>query len=208
MNMNPISKFSFFNALFAATLVTGLAIGSAYAATDASAPEAHSDGLGAAISDTAITAKVKAKLMDDESFGKSHISVTTTNGVVTLNGSASSPDAKSLAEAATLSVKGVKSVDNTLTTPAGSEASEKRHKAVVKTKRVVSDSWITTKVKSEILADSVSKGFEVRVKTIHGVVVLKGALENEGAVDHVKDIAAKVKGVKSVDTSALVVVAK
>jgi len=35
---------------------------------------------------------------------------------------------------------------------------------------------------------------------------LKGSLANRDAVLHVKDIAAKVQGVKSVDTSALVVV--
>ena len=65
----------------------------------------------------------------------------------------------------------------------------------------MSDSWITTKVKSEILADSVSKGLNVSVKTIHGVVVLKGALANQDAIDHVKDTAEKVKGVKSVNAT-------
>jgi hyperosmotically inducible protein len=37
------------------------------------------------------------------------------------------------------------------------------------------------------------------------VVVLKGELANRDAIDHVKDIAEKVKGVKSVDTSSLTV---
>jgi hyperosmotically inducible protein len=72
----------------------------------------------------------------------------------------------------------------------------------------VSDSWITTKVKTEILADSVSKGFEVNVKTEHGVVLLKGSLANQDAIDHVKDIAAKIYGVKSVDTTELTVAGK
>lgn len=69
----------------------------------------------------------------------------------------------------------------------------------------MSDSWITGKVKSGILADSLSKGFDVNVVTVHGVVVLKGELANRDAIDHVKHIAEKVKGVKSVDTSALTV---
>jgi hyperosmotically inducible protein len=72
----------------------------------------------------------------------------------------------------------------------------------------VSDSWITTKVKSELLADNVSKGFDVSVETTDGVVVLKGALANRDAIDHVKDVAGKVKGVKSVDTSGLTVAGK
>lgn len=76
-------------------------------------------------------------------------------------------------------------------------------KTVNKTERVVSDSWITTKVKSEILANSASKAFKVHVKTTHGAVALTGKLPNQDAVDLVKTIAEKVKGVQSVDTSGL-----
>jgi hyperosmotically inducible periplasmic protein len=77
--------------------------------------------------------------------------------------------------------------------------------AVNKAERVVSDSWITTKVKSEILANSASKAFKVSVKTKHGVVLLKGKLLTQDAIDVVKLIAEKVKGVKSVDVSGLVI---
>jgi hyperosmotically inducible protein len=197
---------SFRNALVVVGLAAGLGIGTVTAAPDdPSTPQAHSDSMGAAITDTAITAKVKLKLMGEEGLKKSHISVTTTNGVVTLSGWASSEDAKSLAETATTSVEAVKSVDNELKTHSSSKTAAKTKHAVATTERVVSDSWITTKVKSEILADSVSKGFHVGVRTVHGVVVLKGTLANQDAIDHVKDITEKVKGVKSVDTSALTV---
>ena len=77
--------------------------------------------------------------------------------------------------------------------------------AADKTERVVSDSWITTKVKSEILANSVSKAFKVSVKTKFGVVSLDGKLPNQDAIDLVKMIASKVNGVKSVDVSGLVI---
>ncbi len=206
----PRKQTKFFNSTFpfrkalmvaglAASLAAGLVSARANAAAGADAvPQAHSDGLGAAVADTAITANVKAKLMTEKSLKKSDISVTTTNGVVTLDGSASSSHAKSVAAAATRSVDGVKSIDNNLITPASS-------KTVDKTKRLVSDSWITTKVKSEILADSLSKGFDVSVDTVHGVVVLKGALANQDAIDHVTDLTKKIEGVKSVDTSALIV---
>ncbi len=80
-------------------------------------------------------------------------------------------------------------------------------KAVEKTERVASDSWITTKVKSEILANSVSKAFKVSVKTRYGAVTLKGKLPSQDAIALVKEIAEKVKGVKSVNTSALSVAA-
>lgn len=78
-------------------------------------------------------------------------------------------------------------------------------KAVHTTEAAVSDSWITAKVKSEILANSVSKGFKVGVKTTHGAVSLSGKLPNEDAIDLVKVIAKNVKGVKSVNAEALVI---
>ena len=177
----------------ALSLAAGL---SAVAYADDATP--HSDGVGAAITDTAITAKVKAQLLSDNRLKTSKISVTTTNGVVTLAGSTASSDAKSDAETVTKNVDGVKSVDNELIAPTTSTTASNA-------KAAVSDSWITTKVKSEILADSVSKGFDVSVKTKHGVVILKGVLPTQDAIDHVKDIASQVKGVKSVNTTKLTV---
>ena len=202
MGTTSLRRTSISHALPVAGLVVGMGTGAANAAAaDTPSPQPHSDGLAATVADTAITAQVKAKLMGRESLNKSDIHVTTTNGVVTLEGSVGSSNAKSAAEEAAKSVDGVKSVDNNLRAPGSS-------KTVEKTKRAVSDSWITTKVKSDILADSVSKGFDVGVETIHGVVVLKGVLANQDAIDHVKDIAGKVEGVKSVDTSALTVADK
>lgn len=84
-------------------------------------------------------------------------------------------------------------------------ASMAPHGAASKTERAVTDSWITTKVKSEILANSVSKAFKVGVTTKQGTVALDGKLPNQDAIDLVKMIAEKVKGVKGVDTSALVI---
>ena len=77
------------------------------------------------------------------------------------------------------------------------------NQAVAETKQVMADGWITAKVKSEILADSASKGYTVHVKTTQGAVVLKGSLANTNAIAQIKGIAEKVDGVKSVDTTAL-----
>ena len=79
-------------------------------------------------------------------------------------------------------------------------------KAAKEAEHAVSDGWITTKVKSEILANSVSKAFKVRVSTKNGAVSLKGSLPSQDAIDLVKMIAEKVKGVHSVDASGLAIV--
>jgi len=67
-----------------------------------------------------------------------------------------------------------------------------------------SDSEITAAVKSELAVDGVIKDANIGVTTTNGVVVLTGSLGSQTAIDHVKDVAAKVKDVKSVDASALV----
>jgi hyperosmotically inducible periplasmic protein len=182
----------------AASLSACLVAGAAVA--DDTTPTAHSDSAGAAIGDAAITTKVKANYLGDDRLKGSHIKVTTTNGVVTLTGSALGADSKSAAEELAKEVNGVKSVDDELVAPASQGSA---HKAMANTERVGSDSWITTKVKSEIMADSVSKGFKVSVKTVNGVVMLSGVLPNDDAVAHVKDLAEKVEGVKSVKASQL-----
>jgi hyperosmotically inducible protein len=86
---------------------------------------------------------------------------------------------------------------------AAATPTEAASSAGMKAERVVSDSWITAKVKSEILANSVSKAFKVGVKTKSGVVSLDGKLPSQDAIDLVKMTAEKVKGVKQVDVSGL-----
>ena len=80
-----------------------------------------------------------------------------------------------------------------------------KNKGNMNGEKPVSDGWITTKVKSELLANSASKGLKVHVTTKGGVVSLKGNLPTQDAADLVKTIAQNVKGVQSVDVSGLAV---
>ena len=206
--MTKLSKTTLQHALIVAGLAAGLGLSSISAFAADTMPTAHSDGLGAVITDTTITAHVKAKLMGERGLKHSEISVTTVNGVATLTGRAKNADAKSLAEESTKTVDGVKSVDNQLLDMEGQPMPSRTHRVVAKTERVVSDSWITTKVKSEILANSVSKGFDVSVDTSHGTVTLSGALPSQHAIEKVTSIAERVHGVKSVNADALTVASK
>ena len=67
----------------------------------------------------------------------------------------------------------------------------------------VTDTWITTKVKSELATTSDVKSMHVDVTTVNGVVTLTGSLANELAVEKAVTAAKSVKGVKSVDASGL-----
>lgn len=66
----------------------------------------------------------------------------------------------------------------------------------------VSDTWITTKVKTELLASSEVSGTDIKVETVNGVVKLSGTA-NKAQTEKAKSIAHNIDGVKSVDTSGL-----
>ena len=67
-----------------------------------------------AVADTAITASVKAGLAKDPDLSALQINVDTTNGAVSLQGTAPTTAAKERAAAIVREVKGVKSVTNLL----------------------------------------------------------------------------------------------
>ncbi|MEO8001853.1 MAG: BON domain-containing protein [Arenimonas sp.] len=67
----------------------------------------------------------------------------------------------------------------------------------------VSDSWITTKVKADLLVTEEVKGLDINVSTTNGVVTLAGLLDSQTQVDKAVSIAKAIKGVKSVEMQAL-----
>ena len=72
------------------------------------------------------------------------------------------------------------------------------------TGEVVDDSVITTKIKSEIAADDLLKGFQVSVETRKGIVELSGFVDSQKAKDKAGEIARGVGGVKSVKNALIV----
>lgn len=78
-------------------------------------------------------------------------------------------------------------------------------KAHESSQQPVEDSWITTKVKADLLADEQTKGLDINVSTTNGVVTLAGRLDSAVQVDKAVSIARGIKGVKSVDATTLTV---
>jgi osmotically-inducible protein OsmY len=66
------------------------------------------------------------------------------------------------------------------------------------TAQAADDGYISTKVKTSILADEGLKGNEVKVETYRGVVQLSGFVDNAEQASRAVSIAEKVNGVKSV----------
>lgn len=70
----------------------------------------------------------------------------------------------------------------------------------------VSDTWITTKVKADLLASSDVAGLDISVETTNGTVSLSGDVESQAQIDRAKAIAGEIEGVRAVDSSQLKVV--
>lgn len=67
------------------------------------------------------------------------------------------------------------------------------------------DTWITTKVKSSLLADSDVSGLDIDVETVNGVVTLSGQVDQQMQIDEATRIAREIQGVTDVRTTALTV---
>ena len=67
----------------------------------------------------------------------------------------------------------------------------------------VDDTWITTKVKSSLLADTDTSGLQIEVETNNGVVGLSGQLDSQAQVDAAVSIAEDIEGVVQVDATDL-----
>lgn len=94
---------------------------------DASGSSPYGNSLGQAFIDDAITARVKVRLSARATLNNSSIRVTTLNGVVTLEGSASDSAARLAAFKDAGSVEAVRRVDNKLVLrPAVKTASQPR----------------------------------------------------------------------------------
>ena len=72
-----------------------------------------------------------------------------------------------------------------------------------KAEDAVSDTWITSKVKSTFLADSELSGIDIKVETNKGVVTLSGVVATEAEHDLAVAKAKEIKGVTAVSAEAL-----
>ena len=72
-----------------------------------------------------------------------------------------------------------------------------------KSDQPVTDTWITTKVKSELATTDGVKSTKISVTTKDGIVALVGVLATKDSVDKAIAATESVKGVKKVDSSGL-----
>jgi hyperosmotically inducible protein len=68
----------------------------------------------------------------------------------------------------------------------------------------IDDTVVTTKVKSALLGDDDVKGFDIKVETRKGMVMLSGFVDNQTQIDRALTVARGVEGVKGTENSITV----
>lgn len=94
-----------------------------------------------------------------------------------------------------------------ISTPAFAQAHKSQHATPAETKsaKPVADTWITTKVKGDLLATKDVSGLDIKVETVNGIVKLSGKVDSQAQIDKASELAKKIDGVHAVDASALIV---
>ena len=161
-----------------------------------------------ATTDTWITTKVKADLLTEKGIPGSDIKVETNKGVVSLSSDVAISDSqKEMAVGITKKIKGVTAVSADGLLAGGAtkaDGIDKTKGAAHDAKETTSDTWITTKVKADLVTEKGIPGTDIKVETNKGVVSLSSptavtASQKETAVAITK----KIKGVKAVSADGL-----
>ena len=181
-----------------------IAVDAAFAAPDRGADTTRD--FGEAVEDASITAAVKSRLLWNDGTDGLDIDVDTMNGVVSLSGTANTPDEMSLAVRLAQTTRGVHRVDDRLVISAQGmteQAAADAEKAVESAGETISDGWITAKVKSSLLMAKDVDGLDITVDTRDGVVTLGGGASSPAERDLAVAIAQGIRGVKRVDAAAV-----
>jgi hyperosmotically inducible protein len=80
---------------------------------------------------------------------------------------------------------------------AGGCASD-HNRGVKESGAIASDSWITTKVKSDLAVEKDVSATQIHVDTYEGVVTLSGSVDTQAESRKAEQVAREIKGVKSV----------
>ena len=194
-------------------LVSVMAVPAAFATAAASSKDDH-----------ALDDRIEQRIHHDAVLKKYKVDVSVDHGVATLSGTV--PTEADRAKAAELAkVHGITRVDNQIivdlkasrtttgttgkieqtgkegaekTKEAAGKAVDKTKEGVSKTGEMITDGWITTRVKSKFIDESVLKGSDIHVETDDHVVTLSGTVPNAAARARAVEQAKEVEGVHRV----------
>ncbi len=142
---------------------------------------------GVVVDDNALENVVESEIRNSNTaFSGSHLAIVAYNGVVLLTGQVPSAELKEQASTVTQGLRRVKRVHNELSVGGPTSFFARTN-----------DTWLTSKVKTRLLAAEEVVGSKIKVQTENGIVYLLGLLTREQA-DQAVDVAKDVYGVQKI----------
>ncbi|TLP77991.1 BON domain-containing protein [Pseudomonas nitroreducens] len=179
--------------LIAAALAVTMALGGCTSFVSATRDKPIDDDkgtrtLGSKIDDSLIETKVAVNVAkaDADLDRNSHVVVISYNGVVLLAGQTPRADLKNKAEQAAKEVQKVKTVHNELQILQPSSLAARSN-----------DTWLTTKIKSQMLADANVPSTRIKVLTENGIVYMLGLVTRKEG-DLATQVVQSVDGVQKI----------
>ncbi|MCP1626097.1 MULTISPECIES: BON domain-containing protein [Pseudomonas] len=179
--------------LIAAALAVTMALGGCSSFVSATRDKPIDDDkgtrtLGSKIDDSLIETKVAVNVAkaDADLDRNSHVVVISYNGVVLLAGQTPRADLKNKAEQAAKEVQKVKTVHNELQILQPSSLAARSN-----------DTWLTTKIKSQMLADANVPSTRIKVLTENGIVYMLGLVTRKEG-DLATQVVQSVDGVQKI----------
>ena len=157
-------------------------------------------------SDDQIQKRVETVLENDAALKDSSIKVkSVNNGLVVLSGKAETLSSHQRALYDARSVPGVKKVASEIKSPDELGDKEIWNEQPETAANSASDTWMTTKVKAQLLTEPGISPLKVNIDTHDGIVTMFGSVENENDKAAATRSAMKVSGVKSVQNELQVI---
>jgi osmotically-inducible protein OsmY len=160
-------------------------------------------------SDDQIEQRVETVLKNDTALKDSSIKVkSVNNGIVILSGKADTLSSHQRALADARSVPGVRKLASEIQSPdelGDKEIWSEQPDTAATAKNSASDTWVTTKVKAQLMTEPGISPLRVNVDTRDGIVSLFGTVETDNDKSAAERSAMKVNGVKSVKNDLQVV---
>lgn len=144
-------------------------------------------GVSGVVSDSKLSLEIKAKIYKYKCELDSLVTVNVQNSEVFLTGQVPDSNDKTIVEKLAWETKGVKRVINELHIDSEKKLSD-----------TISDSCITTKIKSMVLFKPEIRSLNYSIKTVQGVVYITGTSQNEAERNLVVEISRSVPNVKKV----------
>ncbi|HVY86012.1 MAG TPA: BON domain-containing protein [Caulobacterales bacterium] len=176
---------------FAALTACGLSSGCVTAAVGAVATAGvvamQDRTLGEALDDATASSEVKTRLMAADAEGFAHVDVEVAGGSLLLSGAAPTEQHRTTAETIARNVRSIHAIYDEI------EVGEHRSFG-----RNAGDEWITTQVRSRLIASPHVHGVDVNIETFRGNVYLMGVVRSQAELEEAAQIASLVPGVQRV----------